>query len=392
MATSLAELIGDDGTDAVIAAMTDVRTLHLPGACRMPASDLFSADDLERLLLRDGLGDALRMSVNGHFVDMKLLGVTQAGRLRPLALRRMTRQGASLILMDVQRHHAGLWALACDAERRLQDRVKVGVVASFSRIPALRAHYDEWDLIIVQLEGAKTWRLIGDPVDCGTPDHKGVAVPNEVPVTVEMQPGDVLLVPAGQHHQCEAEGFSLHLALLVERATVRELLDDLLKRDPALNRPLRNVLGPDAVAADLESMQERLLAALEGVDIASWLADWNAARSKVTRLDLLGGAGGIAADDIASLAITLAPDGGAADQVKIAGATIDLTPAARALIRRLADGPQRVADLRAALADEFEGDQAEAMIDALAARGLIEIGRAPSREPAPLRSADSAAR
>ncbi|MGZ8361240.1 MAG: JmjC domain-containing protein, partial [Allosphingosinicella sp.] len=277
MTITLLDLLGPQGMDAILQAMADRRLAHLPDSGAVGRLQLFPVDDMESFLLRGAVAKSLTVSINGRPVDLELMGVLRKERLRPLTLRKLMRQGASLVLNDLDRHLPQLWDLACDAERRFQDRVRIVAVGSFSRMPVFTAHYDPWDLIIIQIEGTKTWNLLGEPADCGVRNHPRVAVPAEVSATVEMRPGDILFVPAGLHHQCVGETFSLHLSLAIERATVRNVIEDLFSRLPALNRPFRAVLGPEALKRQVESIREEIVAQLGEIDVAAWLGNWNAA-------------------------------------------------------------------------------------------------------------------
>ncbi|MGZ8337147.1 MAG: JmjC domain-containing protein [Allosphingosinicella sp.] len=372
MTITLLDLLGEKGANAIVQGMADRRLVHLPGGCAIAPDDLFSVEDLEALLLQEGL-KSVRVTVNGVSVDLNLMGVIRHGRLQPLALRKLTKQGASIILLDIERHLPRLWALACDAERRLQDRVKIGAISSFSKLPALRAHYDEWDLILIQIEGSKLWRLFGECVDCGTPNHPGVTVPSEVSATVMMKPGDVLFVPAGLHHQCESDGFSLHVGIMVEHATMKELLHDLFDRHPSLNRPLRTALGREPLAEQFDALGEEIVAALDEMDPVGWLADWNSARGRVTRLDLRGDPGPVNDQGMASLAITMIPNGNEGGKWKVGGAEFEPGPGARAAVEELRARPRRVEDLLGTIARDVGPDEARAGLDLLIQKGIVLV-------------------
>lgn len=370
MPVSLVEHFGDAVLDEIVAAMDERRLTHLAGACDRP-DELFSSEALEELLLCDGIEQSLSMWVNGRAADLDMMGAARKGRLRHLAVRKLARQGTSIILNELERYVPALWDLACDAERRFRDHVRVVSVASFTRIPALTAHYDPWDLILIQIEGIKTWRLFGEPVDCGVAKHAGVSVPEGVSATVTLNPGDVLFVPAGLHHQCESDAFSLHIGLVIERATLRDLLGDLLEAHVSLNRPLRAVVGPAALVAQFAAIRRELAARLDDVDAPAWLSGWNSRRARVTSLGLRGLAEDSADDAELTLAVTMVPGQANGGRLKVGGAELELTPGAVHVLRALMDGPRRLSDLLDGLATDDLRSDARAAVDLLAARGVV---------------------
>lgn len=378
MPITLPDLLGRFDTDTLLEAMAARIMVHRPGACGIAPDALFSVEDWEQLLLRNCLeGEDLKVTVNGFRADLAALGIVQNGRLRPLALRKVARQGASIIVNNLQRHVPKLWALACDAERRLQDRVGIGAIGSFSKLPALKSHYDAQDLILVQIAGAKLWRFFGDCIDCGASSHPRAIPPAEISATVTMRPGDVMFVPAGLHHQCEADDFSLHLGLQVYHATGQDLLRHLFDGNLALNRPFRPILGSESLAEQAAALRQELIARLDAVDVAAWIAGWNGSRGSVTRLNLVGDPPVDTHGAVATLLVTMAPRARADRHWNAGGAQFKPGAGAVAVLDRLAGGPHPVAETLAAAAREVGADEARAGLEQLVAHGIVQIDPGP---------------
>lgn len=89
------------------------------------------------------------------------------------------------------------WSL----ELALGRRVACAAYASQVGDTSLGPHDDDWDGVIVQMEGAKQWHVWTDP-------HKG---PKEIVTRV----GDVLVLPRGVPHDVNTLGRSLHLTFAV---------------------------------------------------------------------------------------------------------------------------------------------------------------------------------
>ncbi|MEU9126140.1 cupin domain-containing protein [Streptomyces sp. NPDC048506] len=90
---------------------------------------------------------------------------------------------------------------SCSLELALGRRVACAAYASQAGDTSLGPHNDDWDGVIVQVEGEKQWRVWTDP-------HNG---PKEVVSRV----GDVLALPRGVRHDVSTPGRSLHLAFAV---------------------------------------------------------------------------------------------------------------------------------------------------------------------------------
>jgi hypothetical protein len=101
-------------------------------------------------------------------------------------------------------------------------------------------HYDDHDLIVVQLRGDKRWYISSKPPHL--PNAWG-SLTEEAPdlgphAVVDVRPGDMLYLPRGTYHSVDSETESLHLAIGFTPLTVREAaiaaLDHLSDLDPSL--------------------------------------------------------------------------------------------------------------------------------------------------------------
>jgi len=106
-------------------------------------------------------------------------------------------------------------------------------------------HYDDHDLLVVQLQGAKRWYVSTAPSQLfnpwkdvsGNPPELG---PHEV---VDLTPGDVLYLPRGTFHTVDSDQPSVHVALGFTPLTLREAVIAALDHLSDLDRPLRATVG-----------------------------------------------------------------------------------------------------------------------------------------------------
>ncbi|MBV9992474.1 MAG: hypothetical protein JOZ72_14425 [Alphaproteobacteria bacterium] len=122
---------------------------------------------------------------------------------------------------------------------------KVGVKLFWSRGDGTApVHYDEYDLLVVQLKGRKRWFVSTDPSDLPNVWKK---MPGsfdfERHASFEVGPGDLLYMPRGTPHRVEAMEDSLHLSIGFIPVTLRDALIACIDRLSDVHRPLRETVG-----------------------------------------------------------------------------------------------------------------------------------------------------
>jgi bifunctional lysine-specific demethylase and histidyl-hydroxylase MINA len=85
-------------------------------------------------------------------------------------------------------------------------------------------HYDDHDLIVVQLRGSQRWYVSDQPSELhntwrSLPEGPPELGPHQV---VVVRPGDLMYFPRGTLHTVDADGESLHLAIGFTPLTVRD--------------------------------------------------------------------------------------------------------------------------------------------------------------------------
>lgn len=110
---------------------------------------------------------------------------------------------------------------------------------------AAQVHYDEYDLIVIQLVGSKRWFVNEGPPPLNNP-WRGIAEgppaldPHRV---VEVAAGDLIYVPCGTAHRVDALSDSLHLAIGFRPLTLRDAVIAALDHMSDLDRRLRVGVG-----------------------------------------------------------------------------------------------------------------------------------------------------
>lgn len=205
-------------TPADVSALWHSRTLKLQRRRRenCPAV-LLDWNKLWRLIEDDIIPPAdCRVTYGRRIVPPSFYADDDKFNLQKLA--RLLEQGTSMIVVRLDRHIPSLSAVLQDAKMHGIRLAEAGAIVTTGSIGALETHYDFRDLIILQMEGSKRWRIYGPRV--ARPSR--VSYVNDPPKTppvldTVLQPGHMLFMPAGFWHVCDnGPDRSLHLGLFLK--------------------------------------------------------------------------------------------------------------------------------------------------------------------------------
>jgi len=190
--------------------------------------------------------------------------------------------GFSLIVDHIDRHVPLLAELCKDVSRNCSEQSYAAVVVTTGSGGAFKLHYDPEDLIILQVEGTKRWRIFGPPVrNPVIAGPKVPAPPEESPIFDEvLQPGDFLFVPAGNWHHCQnGPGRSLHLGIFFIAPTgfecTREITSKLVEED-IFRTPLSRLNDPRQLAKLEDEVKTRLIERVNEMDLRGFVSTWTA--------------------------------------------------------------------------------------------------------------------
>lgn len=181
--------------------------------------------------------------------------------------------GGSLIATNLDRNIPALAELADGIRLFVKDSVSIGAIVTTGTGGAIARHYDTQDLLLLQVEGAKRWRIYQPRV---TNAVRGLRVdaPTSAPDVDEvLQAGDALLLPAGCWHDCEnSSGRSLHVGIFFDPLTPAQVLGALAKRvdDETLHQPfLRHAVS---LAQAEVALKQTLIAQVARLSLPELLA------------------------------------------------------------------------------------------------------------------------
>ncbi|GGX08432.1 cupin domain-containing protein [Streptomyces noursei] len=230
------------GQDEFLAQVLHRQFLHVRGAIETPAS-LISWEDLNNIIASQRLEPPrLRLSMDGEMLPQYRYASPVATRrhtvyhrLMPTELHARLREGASLVIDAIDEIQPSIGAAAAELEGWLRTGVQTNLYASWTAREGFGTHWDDHDVVVVQIDGAKRWRLFGQTRVA--PMYKDTEEPEEPPkepvAELVLRPGDILYLPRGTWHAVSAsEGeHSLHLTFGIQTMSGAQLVswlaDDL---------------------------------------------------------------------------------------------------------------------------------------------------------------------
>lgn len=248
--------------------------------------NLLSWDELNTILATQRLEPPrLRLSLDGEALPLHryTLPVTTRRavtwhRVQPAELHARLAEGASLVLDSIEKIHPPIGAAAEGLERFVGTVVQVNAYVSWTEKEGFGTHWDDHDVIVVQLHGAKRWRLYGPTRIAPTfRDVETPEPPQDNPVAdFVLTPGDVLYLPRGWWHAVTADQgtASLHLTFGLVTHTGADLLTwvvDQLRARLALRLDVPRFASAAEQAAYAKALRDDMLTELSDPElIARW--------------------------------------------------------------------------------------------------------------------------
>lgn len=270
---AFALVFGDLPVEAVLALREATLWHHFPAAVPGRFAGLLTVAALDALLTTDAArAPRIAMADAGQAGSAS---VSEAefclpdGRVDPLRLLARFDAGATLVVSQLQDLHPPLAGFCRGLEKLFLHGVQANAYLTPPGAQGFRIHYDTHDVLVLQVEGEKSWRLWpGQPLPHPTrrTPWQREMTPEGEPITLTLRPGEALYLPRGTLHEArgQAAAASLHLTIgLLEPSwaeAMRLLLDRLEATEPSLRAPFPSwrLAEPGAAPALLAGLNTRL--------------------------------------------------------------------------------------------------------------------------------------
>jgi bifunctional lysine-specific demethylase and histidyl-hydroxylase NO66 len=284
---ALARLVGD--VPRFLDHVRQRRPLHLAAGAAPSATSLLTLDDVDHLVAATGLrAPSFRMVRDGR--TLPIASLTRRVRIgsRPVsdlvdvpAVRAAFADGATLVLQGLHRSWPPVSAVCRELEAALTHPLQANAYLTPPVAQGLDVHADPHDVLAVQTHGRKRW-VVHPPGD-------------EPAWDLELEPGDVLYLPAGTRHAAQTvDAPSLHLTLGIRTVRWRDLVRravDAALDDDRFDAPLPPgwAQDPRPLEPELREHLEALSRDLLGGDATRWSEAEAAAFASRRPLEVTGG-------------------------------------------------------------------------------------------------------
>ena len=163
-------------------------------------------------------------------------------------LARTYREGRTIVIRGMERRWPAIARLCSSLQAELHHTVGANLYVTPPGSQAFVAHYDNHDTFIVQVEGAKHWRVYNSPQQLPLNEPPLSLTPQaraHPELEITLHAGDVLYVPRGFIHEAYTrEAHSLHITLGVFGFYWADLLSEAVWAVAERDLELRKLLPP----------------------------------------------------------------------------------------------------------------------------------------------------
>ncbi len=220
-------------------------------------ANLLTLESLDHFIasadLREGMIDVTRHKnpiPRDSYVD-------ERGRVSSVAVVEHYLRGATLILPHLHDSMFALGEFCRSLEEVFSCHVQTNIYLTPSGNQGFATHYDNHDVFVMQIAGAKAWRLYDTPVEIpyrGEGFELGQHEPGEVTREFTLKAGDCVYIPRGLMHDAQNAGDepSLHITAGLITKTWADLLLESISELALAEPAFRRSLPPGFAARDFD--------------------------------------------------------------------------------------------------------------------------------------------
>jgi hypothetical protein len=183
-------------------------------------------------------------------------------RLNSAELTRELREGATLVLDNVDELHWPIRQLAESLERIFRVRIQVNSYSGWRSSHGFDVHWDDHDVFVLQVAGRKRWSVYGitRPYPLARDVERAFDPPSELLWEQVLQNGDLLYIPRGCWHLATPlDEPTLHLTIGVSNPTGADFLSwfvDRLRASEVVRQDIPHLRGPAATRVYAERLRQ----------------------------------------------------------------------------------------------------------------------------------------
>ncbi|WJY22377.1 cupin domain-containing protein [Fontisubflavum oceani] len=172
----------------------------------------------------------------------------ESGYIDPVRVAQLFADGATVILSGLHERLPQLGLFCRALENALSCRAQTNIYMTPTASQGFRPHYDSHDVLVLQVEGTKEWRIYDTPVEL--PLNSQGFNPHDVPIGEEtdrfvLEPGDMCYVPRGLAHDAVAtDETSLHITTGLMTRSWADLMAEAVNVVAHKDAAFRHALPP----------------------------------------------------------------------------------------------------------------------------------------------------
>jgi hypothetical protein len=386
MLATLADLLAPVSASEFLEIFRARKRLHISASDPTRAETLFSWRDIDTLLSNHALDENVGLMRDGVVVPPQLYTSNGGKHLNVRAFHDLLAQGVSIVVNFVDHSLPQIGQLAAAIEREMGIGTNVNAYLSFFKGGAFKPHWDNMDVLVVQVHGNKRWRIWNTEVQYPVEKADQLKVNASVMADqeIEMSPGDVLFVPRGEPHSAAVSTkHSVHLTIGLQSETGLNFLQYLRKeaaKDPLLRMDLPRHSSDEQFGTHEAALKRQLHHLIDAACMSQFLREGDLSRLPALQTAVAGELPQM--QDILRLTLRrriplpdVAPDAGT-QAVPIGGEARRLSPASIDALRWLFDhDPATLGALHAELVARHGQQSTEAAIRELLRFGFLFVNR-----------------
>jgi ribosomal protein L16 Arg81 hydroxylase len=220
-------------------------------------ADLLTLEMLDHFIASSDLREGMLDLTNHRDRISRDSYVDENGRISPVAVAEQYMRGATVILPHLHDSMFNLGEFCRSLEEVFCCHVQTNIYLTPPGNQGFPPHYDNHDVFVMQISGAKAWRFYGTPIETpyrGEGFQLGEHVAGDVSEQFTLNPGDCTYLPRGLMHDAENVGEepSLHITVGLITKTWADLLLEAVS-ELALSEPeFRHSLPAGFAARDFD--------------------------------------------------------------------------------------------------------------------------------------------
>jgi hypothetical protein len=201
------------------------------------------------------------------------------------------RSGATIVVDAIDEMSASIGTLAERLEWDLRENIQVNAYAGWRTARGFDVHWDDHDVIILQVAGHKDWKIFGSTRNSPLYRDVEAAEKPSTPIWEEtLGPGDFLYIPRGWWHVATPKNEpSLHLTFGISNCTGLDYFGwilDRLRAHDAFRQDVPRFRSEAELFEHQQVLHDLARSELSRSDLAAFLAERDAQARPAIRLDL----------------------------------------------------------------------------------------------------------